>query len=571
VLFLLQGAWNVRYAAPTYDEAMTLTAGYSYLVRRDFRLHRESPPLVKTIIALPLFMAHRLPFTPPPEQWRVADGFRIGQHFLYASAVPADRLLALSRSANLGLGALLVALVGWWSHRLWGPTAALVAIALAALEPNLVAHASVATTDVGCTLFIVSTLYLLWECLASPSAARWLAAGIATGLALASKYAAITLFPIIGIVLAGHVLLEPGPRPLRARLRHAAGGAALVCLSAMSVVWAAYFFQGFAPWWTGLRRFLALAAAGQASFFLGQYSYEGWWSYFPVAFLVKTPVGTLCLIAASLILARAGAPLRRREALVLLTPVVVVLGVAMHARTHIGVRHILAVYPFLFVLASRLVTIRPRPAWLTAALVALALAATALSTLRVAPHQLAYFNELVGGPEEGHRYLSDSNLDWGQDLKAVKTFMEQAELPIIYLSYFGTAPPAYYGIRHQYVPGSWPLEWPLPPDLVPADLERKMLAISLFNLQEVQTHDAQLFAWLRARRPVARIGYSIRLYDLTGDPDALLELGEVYRKTGLAALARAEARKVLTLDPANTAALALLDRVRGTDAPASAR
>ncbi|MGH7265934.1 MAG: hypothetical protein ACREMB_13970, partial [Candidatus Rokuibacteriota bacterium] len=417
--------------------------------------------------------------------------------------------------------------------------------------------------DVGATLFIVATLYLVWECLASPSAWRWLAAGTTMGLALVSKYAAITLLPILGIILAGHVLFD-GARgsPLRARLRHAATGLALVCLAAMSVIPAAYFFQGFAPWWTGLRRFLALAAAGQASFFLGQYSYEGWWSYFPVAFLVKTPIGTLGLIAASLVLTRAGAPLRRREALVLFTPVAVVLAVAMHARTHIGLRHILAVYPFLFVLASRLVTVRLRPAWLTAALVTLALAGTALSTLRVAPHQLAYFNELVGGPEAGHRYLSDSNLDWGQDLEAVKTFMDEAGLPIIYLSYFGTAPPAYYGIRYQYVPGSWPLEWPLPPDLVPADLGRKILVISLFNLQEVQTHQAQLFAWLRDRKPVARIGYSIRVYDLTGDLDALLELSEVYRKTGLTAMARAEARKILTLDPANAAARALLDRSR---------
>ena len=79
------------------------------------------------------------------------------------------------------------------------------------------------------------------------------------------------------------------------------------------------------------------------------------------------------------------------------------------------------------------------------------LALTAISSLRIAPHQLAYFNESIGGPEQGYRYLSDSNLDWGQDLKGLKAYIEREKLPIIYLSYFGTAPPAYYGIRYQDV------------------------------------------------------------------------------------------------------------------------
>ncbi len=232
------------------------------------------------------------------------------------------------------------------------------------------------------------------------------------------------------------------------------------------------------------------------------------------------------------------------KALFLLIPVVLVLAVAVTARVNIGLRHILPVYPFLIVLASRLVTVRLRWRWLMPVLIAMALAATAASALRVAPHQLAYFNELVGGPEQGHRYLSDSNLDWGQDLKGLKAFMANEGLPIIYLAYFGAAPPAYYGIRYQYVPGSWPLTWPPPPDVVPADLERKVLAISVFNLQEVGTHDAQLFAWLRARRPVARVGYSIQIYDLSGDAQSLLHLSEVYRKMGLIQMAVAEVRKL---------------------------
>jgi hypothetical protein len=158
-----------------------------------------------------------------------------------------------------------------------------------------------------------------------------------------------------------------------------------------------------------------------------------------------------------------------------------------------------------------------------------------ISSLRIAPHQLAYFNETIGGPGEGYRYLADSNLDWGQDLKGVKTYMDKEKLPIIYLSYFGSAPPSYYGICYQYVPGTWPLTWPPPADKVSDSVPRKILAVSVYNLQDVSTAYNPLFRWLWQRQPVAKIGYSIFVYDLTNDSVGLMKLEETYVRAGLAA------------------------------------
>jgi hypothetical protein len=166
-------------------------------------------------------------------------------------------------------------------------------------------------------------------------------------------------------------------------------------------------------------------------------------------------------------------------------------------------------------------------------LIGLSLIFTIVSSLRVAPHQLAYFNEIIGGPDQGYRYLADSNLDWGQDLKGVKAYMERERLPIIYFSYFGSAPVSYYGIRYQYVPGTWPLELPPPADKVPAASPRKILAISTNNLQDVFTPYNPLFLWLRQRTPFAKIGYSIFLYDLSGDREGLARLEETYVTAGI--------------------------------------
>src|SRR5262249_34966639 len=115
------------------------------------------------------------------------------------------------RLPGLVLGALLVALVGWWSYRLWGPGAAVLGTALAAFEPNLVANACLITTDLGSALFIFLTMYLLWEYGNGRSALLLLGAGVTTGLALASKLTGVLLFGMGGVILAAHVLLSESP------------------------------------------------------------------------------------------------------------------------------------------------------------------------------------------------------------------------------------------------------------------------------------------------------------------------------------------------------------------------
>jgi hypothetical protein len=542
LVFIAQGVFFIRANAPTYDEALHLAAGYSYLATRDFRLEPQNPPLVKELLALPLFLVHRLPFDPDPKRWRDGDDFHVGQDFLYRSALSADQMLLLSRGLNLFLGTLLVALVGWWAYRLWGNHAALLAIALACFEPNLVAHSSLVTTDTGATLLIFLTVYLLWEYVRFP---RWWllsATGIAAGMALVSKFSTVLLIPIIGLIVTVSLFIDCAesallplrnrPNPIRHKVFEATVLLVVIFLFAAAIIPIPYFFQGFEPWLFGLQLFVTLAQEGQPAFFLGQISYQGWWSYFVVAFLVKTPIGTLVLISAALLLCRFGKPLGRREGLFLLLPVVGFFLAMTQSKVNIGLRHILPVYPLLFVLAARLATLEPHRRWFKYLLIGAPLALTAISSLRIAPHQIAYFNEIVGGSDKGYRYLSDSNLDWGQDLKGVKAYMEKEKLPIIYLSYFGTAPPSYYNIRYQYVPGSWPLRWPPPSDRGPVTA-RKILAISVRNLQDASIPHIPLFGWLRLRQPIAKIGYSIFVFDLTNDPEGLVQLEETYAKAGI--------------------------------------
>ena len=178
-----------------------------------------------------------------------------------------------------------------------------------------------------------------------------------------------------------------------------------------------------------------------AAYLLGQISQDGFWSYFPIAFAVKTPLPTLLLLVA----ATGMWLLKRRRISVdywLLLPALIYFSLAVLSRFNIGIRHILPIYPFLFVLLGGVT----QQLWqdgsrgMRAGLLVLGLWYLGAS-LSIYPRYLAYFNELAGGPKNGHKVLLDSNLDWGQDLKGLKHWMDSNKVQRIQMLYFGIGYP----------------------------------------------------------------------------------------------------------------------------------
>jgi hypothetical protein len=560
--YLVQGYTFIDANSQTFDEAAYIAAGYSYITRGDFRLDIEHPPLSKELSGLALWLRVRPPFDPKPELWESADEWTIGRDFLYRSPVPADDILRVSRLPNLILGAVLVGLVGWWTYRLWGAWSALLAGCLAAFDPNLIAHGGLATNDITIALFFFLTIYLFWEYQRRPSPRGLLAVGIAAGLSLATKFTGILVFVILGVLFLIPMLGKnradgsdenvEEQQDFGTRLKQIFPTFFRIVLIALVVVVVLYCGYGFPAWAKGFKYQLARAEAGDPHFyFLGEITSRGSLAYFPVAFLIKTPVGTLLMILASLIPWPGASRLDLRTAAFLLVPAAIYSAAMVATRINLGLRYLLPIYPFLFVLAGRMGMVRFGSSLATVlgragclAMVGL----TAASSLAIAPHQLAYFNELIGGPAQGHRYLSDSNLDWGQDLKGLKAFMDRERIPVIYLSYFGTAAPAGWGIHYQFLPG-W-VENMQDPDLkecVPQN-GRQILAISIVNLQGIYFDEKRdRFRWLESRTPLTTIGHSIYVYDLTNDAAAHARLAEIYEESGfqeMADLERARARGI---------------------------
>jgi hypothetical protein len=562
-LYLALCVSAMRQTACTFDEPIHLPPGYVSWTLGDHRMNPDHPPLVRRIAALPLLLMDGIVVKQDDHAWATSRPWEFGKRFLFRWN-DADRLLFPGRVAiALVVGGGLALGVFAAARRRFGRLAAAVALFLYVLDPDMIAHGMIVTNDLGITLFFFLSV-LTFERLASRiDPLRTLLAGLALGGAIATKFSGIALLPML-LVLAGVAALDREPLVIatfghRREItepgrRFAVLVAALTAMVpiALAVVWASYGFHSplaidpaadaafdwsaiqpanplvrgvlglvrrwqIVPeaWTYGFLHFLEHAQS-RPSFLMGELSETGWKRYFLVTFGLKTPIPVLALGAAAPGLALRARGAERRVQLFLWLPFFMYFGLALSRSINIGHRHLLPVYPFLFVAAGGAFQAiaqggmgRARLAARSA--LALLLGWHAFGTLRVHPHHLAFFNEIAGGPANGYRYLVDSNLDWGQDLIGLREFMAMRGVPRVKLLYFGTADPGYYGVACDRLPGYQP---PPPSALVREVRPGDIVAVSATHLQGLYLDPEVkvLTDKLRTEPPLAVIGYSLFVY-----------------------------------------------------------
>ncbi|MBN1887258.1 MAG: glycosyltransferase family 39 protein [Thermoflexales bacterium] len=554
-LGLLLGAFawlstNAHAWAPTMDEQNHVARGYVFLRTADPRLSSEHPPLINSLEALPLLMLADVRLPTDDWSWQVGEWYRFADLFLWEVNHDVERMIYLARLPVIGLTLLLASLVARWAGELWGQSGALLGLTLVTLDPNLLAHGGLATTDMGQALAVFTAGYAVWRATQAPSWQAFALTGLAMGAMLASKVSALAFAGVFGALLVGDaarrvidpqgLLRSSGSPPLRSgailkRLLAVVGVVAIALLA----LWAVYAFElapvveGGPAWplgtyWKGLLSIFEQVQGGRPSYMLGRTSIHGWWIYFPLAFAVKTPLPTLGLLL--LAIPAALASRRWRAQAFLLVPVLAYWALAMQSALNLGYRHLLPTLPFLYVWAGQLAEASlpfklplPRislptsysllPAKRSYFLLPILCLWLLVETVSIAPHFLSYFNPLGGGPANGWKILADSNIDWGQDLKALRAYVRANPSTKIKLSWFGSSYPEAYGIDYEPLPGlphHFDL-WAKPP-FDPQQPEPGLYAISVSNLVEIPFEDKWVFAYFRARAPDERIGYSIYLY-----------------------------------------------------------
>ncbi len=529
-LFFAQAAGNLSAQSPVVDEPSHIARAMAYWRVGDLRLQLGHPPLIHALVGLPLLIEPGAPNVASLPGWQNPfDRETLARHALWDADRPTDRMVFLARWPILMLTLLTSALIFRWAGERWGVRAAVIALFLTAFDPNLLAHSVLVTTDAGVTFFILLAVYAFDRWTRQRSNQWLIMAGITLGLALTAKFSAIILVPIIA-GLGG--LLAWRDR----RLRTLTSLGILLAISFV-IVWALYRFEVGQPkllairlpapkFLDGLMRIQERDQEGRLAFLFGQMTPRGWWYYFPVALAVKTPLPTLILLGATVMgglgelrksIQRGKPDPQAWSVLIIAVVPVLYLSVSLGSSLNIGYRHILPILPFLFILISaRAPGVQISDRRLGQALYLICGVWLAAEAALIYPYHLAYFNEAVGGPDQGYKILADSNLDWGQDVKRLKSWLEAQGISEAYLSLFTGSVPERYGIRPLPLPG--PYE---PPDahgftrFAPAP---GVYVISASALQGLRLDHPDTFDWFRRQTPAARIGHSLFVYRVNPVP-----------------------------------------------------
>ncbi len=535
-----------RATSATWDEPHHLFDGYTIWKLHDYTLNPEVPPLVKLTAAAPLLHMH---LDVPQNKGRSVpeEAFLDGRAFLFGNG--GDRVFFPARMAcalfALGL-ALLVYLI---AAEMFGFGAGLFALALFVFDPNLLAHGALIATDVGSASLFLATAYAFYRFCTKPSWPKLVLAGIAAGLLLAAKFTGIFFVPILLLAVLLEWALSRNIRILGQRL----AALAAVSLIAWTILWSFYGFrykatpEGFELNPT-LNAYLAKMYDQRAahtlahiahyrvlpeayiwglentkntefednSYFWGRVCRHGNRAYFPTAFLIKSTLPFLILLCLSPIAWRWGLRKQPRELGYLLIPVAVYFAISISSDMNIGVRHLLPIYPFLYILiagtAATLTNRNPRWSIVLAALLCWQI----VTSSRIAPAYMAYGNEAWGGPSHVHHYLSDSNTDWAQQLKAVKIYLDDHRITNCWFVYFadGAIQPSDYGISCKRLPTTVTLWWLDLPMQVPPVIDGTIL-ISDSDLEGIEFGDGELNPYnsFRTIQPTTAIQYGVYVYD----------------------------------------------------------
>ena len=578
LLLLIISFSSMRQKGVTSDEVAHLPAGYTYLVLGDFRLNPEHPPLIKILSGLPLLFLHpQLDLNDPTWNlkgssytWETTQ-WTFGQKFLHQWN-DGERLLFWGRVPIVLLSLLLGLAVYLCAWDWYGWKAGCFALALYLFNPDMLAHGQLVTTDLGLTCFLFVGVYAFQRALRRMTVWNVLLAGLAVGLALVVKFSGVLIFPMLALISAVFVFSSftinlqfgktgAGRREISSRLGKLAAAAVLIAvtgLAGLATIWASYGFHyrispdpqvSQALNWKDLYRratpslkldivslthnwrlvpeaysygFLTVIkdSTGRFAFLRGETSPIGFQSYFLVTFLVKTTLPLILLIGFGVWFIRRDGMGWANEA-ILLVPASFYYLVAISTNLNIGHRHILPIYPFLIVFASKVARAFDSPrSRVLAVICALLLAWNIGEAAFIYPHFLAYFNEIAGGPAQGRQWLVDSNLDWGQDLKGLAKYRQQHPEGELYLCYFGNDSPKKSGIKAHLLPGS-PSEMSAADDFTRFDQipPGATVAVSATYLQtdlfkRKIPGAAEFMARLRHLEPIDNIGYSIFIYRL---------------------------------------------------------
>jgi hypothetical protein len=516
--FFLQSFLASRIKSPSSDEPPHIAAGLSYIQKDVFVPNPQHPPLLKEMAAVSLLLAGiRLPDSPVANQMLVEprgyqNEWSVGNDLIGHGG--PRRVMFWARLPLILLSTLLGLLIYLWGRQMLGDAAAIGALFLCVLDPNLVAHSEFVTTDMGMTVFTTLFFFSLWRYLRRPGWARLLWCGLAMGMMLCAKFSAVLMVPVAALLMLAAAIRPPSTEEQSTgkRLALALVHFAVMCVVAALVIMVIYRSpSGLSGYRYGLGTVYADHKSDYLSFMAGQLQHR-FASYFAVAFLLKEPFAALvAIVLGSAVLIRGRQLTGLDKLFVFLPPAVLFIACTLEAE-NIGIRYLIPAFPFFHLAggAGLAWLIQSRSKW-AIGLAAVLCVWIVVAAAAIYPDHLSYFNEAAcllqdpgelgwdGGTRCGPRWLDDSNVDWGQGLEQLRVWRSaHPDSRPIRMAAFGLFPPEYYGIIPEPVGGGDSNGRPYP----------GLYVISARFVGRVP------LPWIRTIPPTAIVGHAMYVYDI---------------------------------------------------------
>lgn len=557
ILFLLipiQTISSMKHKSVFGDEVGNIVSGYSKLKTLDYRLNPEQGPLSPMISALPLlFLDVNFPFD--HSSWKIKNLDTLMYIFLFEYNDDPYDIVFWARIPMVGLSMLLALFIFKWSKEMYGKAAGVFALFLYTFSPNMLAHARISSSDFGLTVFAFIAVYYFWRFFKQPTKKLLVVAGITLGLALLTKFSAIMLFPIYGVItLILFVISYPPTQLIRQKIykrirrvnlrRLIFLTVSLTCIFVVTylVMLFGYRFEGmFTPLADSMRADIHLnktiwpiESFTESNTLIGfalekvpsplpyyfarglGYSFqyaddpspslvvgdhlETKWYFFLYSFLLKTPISMLVFLVLSLLLYKKINNGCANEVFLILPFLLFHLAFTL-TQKQFGYRYVIHTIPFLIVFVSKLVNLEIKKSIVTKLAFIALCAWYVFSSFMIYPHYISYFNEFIG-PKNAYKVMVGSNIDWGQDLLYLSEYVQKNNLENIMLSYYGFAPTTnwilspYYNISYTDVP---------------CERTEGVIVISVTDLMGKQG----CYGWLLKEEPSERIAYSMLVYNIT--------------------------------------------------------
>ncbi len=524
LILFIQLIYLIDYQSGVLDEQFYPGVGKYYFTNWDFSpfAFRYHPPLAYFINSIFLYHDNNTIWQQSP--------YDIG-HIIEIYGL--NNLLFITRLPIALVSILLGFFIFKWAKELYGKKAGLFALLLYSFEPTVLAHSAVATTDIVAVAFIFIAMYYLWRSCNDTNRFTVATAGLFLGLALLTKHSALFLIPITFAIITYKLLQRKDPNKWKIVIAY--------YLIAFLVVWASYSFQFSTVMnevhsqekslefvnsrYAGITKDIILSAmntpipatayasslgysiwhsaTGHDNYFFGTVSKEARWYYHPIAFLIKSPIPLLIIISIFLVgFVRKIKTIIWKDEMFIIIPIIsYLIFLWFFVNLNIGLRHTLPIYPFLFVLLASITNFsfrRVKISHLWKFVIILILVWYVLEAILIIPHNISYFNQLVGS-QNGWLYLSDTDVDWGQEVKGLANYMKEKNITSIYFA--------------PYLPEIYTRNYIKNYTLPSCTQKNGLYAVGASHLKFFESREC--YKWLLEHKPVDRIGYSMFVWNIT--------------------------------------------------------